>query len=217
MSDRKLTPNFRRRNFATASMSLQSQATEGDEEEEDQRQQKDRRRLFTADRFQSTVSIPMQSSSSFDLPIGDSGSRELLQDDELMSATTRMISMDGGAADEEEEALDNFEMGTPNESKNDLEILSPIKLSMLSTQLLSTTAESRAGPGNSSGNVYASSMKSGPRGVSECSDRRRVDERPRKVVEFANFEDNDYSRQKQQRTDSTGDAVQAKIFAEIKK
>lgn len=216
MSDRKLTPNFRRRNFATTSLSLQSTVENGQEEEEDYP-------LFTANRFQAK-----RMQSSFDLPIGDSGSRELLQDDELLTTTSRMVSVD--EPDEEEEALDNFEMGTPNESRNDLEILSPIKLSMLSTQLLSTTSGTTTKTsGNKTTNsnaliIMASSLKGGQRGGATTAsdnsgrDRRGADEgqRPRKVVEFANFDD--YSGQKQNRTDSTGDAaIQAKIFAEIKK
>lgn len=222
MSDRKLTPNFRRRNFATTSLSLQSTVENyGQEEGEEDNP------LFKANRFQAK-----RMQSSFDLPIGDSGSRELLQDDELMTTTSRMVSVD--EPDEEEEALDNFEMDTPNESRNDLEILSPIKLSMLSTQLLSTTSGTTTTktPGNKSTNsnaliIMASSLKGRQRGggsgatmASDNSgrDRRVADEgqRPRKVVEFANFDD--YSGQKQNRTDSTGDAaIQAKIFAEIKK
>lgn len=214
MSDQKSTPNFRRRNFAVTSMSLQSTATE----EEDQHP------FFPATHFDG-VSIRMQ--SSFDSPFtGDSGSRELLQEDEL--TTTRMMSLD--EPDEEEEALDNFEMS--NESRMDLEILSPIKLSMLSTQLLSTNAskgiesEDRkaAVVGN---NVLSSSLKGGAKGSGSDSCGRRVDDgssvvagRPRKVVEFANFDDNECTLAKQKRTDSTGGgeaAVQAKIFAEIRK
>lgn len=222
MSDRKLTPNFRRLNFATTSLSLQSTVENYGQEEGEEDYP-----LFKANRFQAK-----RMQSSFDLPIGDSGSRELLQDDELMTTTSRMVSVD--EPDEEEEALDNFEMGTPNESRNDLEILSPIKLSMLSTQLLSTTSGTTTTktPRNKSTNsnaliIMASSLKGGQRGggsgatmASDNSgrDRRVADEgqRPRKVVEFANFDD--YSGQKQNRTDSTGDAaIQAKIFAEIKK
>lgn len=219
MSDRKSTPNFRRRNFAT-SLSLQSAATEeGDEE--------DQHPFFPANHFEG-VSIRMMQ-SSFDSPYtGDSGSRELLQEDEL--ATTRIMSLD--EPDEEEEALDNFE--TSNDSRIDLEILSPIKLSMLSTQLLSTSASKSIEPDDRKptvvgNNVISSSLKGGgTKGSGSDSCGRRVDEgssavagRPRKVVEFANFDDNECTLAKQKRTDSTGGggeaAVEAKIFAEIRK
>lgn len=202
MSDQKSTPNFRRRNFAVTSMSLQSTATE----EEDQHP------FFPATHFDG-VSIRMQ--SSFDSPFTE-------------DSTTRMMSLD--EPDEEEEALDNFEMS--NESRMDLEILSPIKLSMLSTQLLSTNAskgiesEDRK-PAVVGNNVLSSSLKGGAKGSGSDSCGRRVDDgssvvagRPRKVVEFANFDDNECTLAKQKRTDSTGGgeaAVQAKIFAEIRK
>lgn len=228
MSDRKLTPNFRRRNFAATSLSLQSTGTEEDGEDRDP--------LFLSN--YERVAIRMQ--SSFDSPFRDSGSRELLQEDEL--AASRMMSVD--EPDEEEEALDNFEMDTPNESRNDLEILSPIKLSMLSTQLLSTTKNGnsrstsaksgieRDGNGGDSAvtmgnNVLSSSLKGGGgTGGGDGGGGRRLNDssvvgRPRKVVEFANFEDNECSLAKEKRTDSTGAtsdaAIQAKIFAEIKK
>lgn len=222
MSDQNLTPNFRRRNFASSaatSMSLQSTATEEDEQ-----------LRFLEDRFDGAA-VMMMMQSSFDLPFGDSGTRGLLQEDEL--ATTRMMSVDEPdvEGEDEEEALDNFEMETPNESRNDLEILSPIKLSMLSTQLLSTktavaaerTKSALSGGGLMGNNV--SSLKCTQRGGMGGSLDRRTDDgpvcvgRPRKVVEFANFEDSD---SKHKRTDSTGGggtdaAIQAKIFAEIRK
>lgn len=154
--------------------------------------------------------------SSFDFPLGDTSSRELLQEDELL-ATTCMISLDE-PPDEEEE--DNFAMDTPHESRTDLEILSPIKLSMLSTQLLATSQPTAAG------SPLPSSLKNGEKsvdrgravavaveGLSSAAPRRQ-----RKVVEFANFEENsEVTVGKQKRTDSTDAALQAKIFAEIKK
>lgn len=212
MSDRKQTPNFRRRNFAT-SMSLQSTGEE--EEPLHTAEGHSDYPLFTADRFQA-VALRMQ--SSFDLPIGDTSSRELLQEDELIMATTRMMSVD--EPDEEEEALDNFEMETPNDSRNDLEILSPIKLSMLSTQLLSTKPQAGSPPGAAGNSVLLSSSLKGV-GQKRASESASDKGRARKVVEFANFDDNDPNCGKQKRTDSAGGgtdaAIQAKIFAEIKK
>lgn len=161
--------------------------------------------------------LGMQMQSSFDLPIGDTSSRELLQEDELIMATVRMMSVE--EPDEVEEAIDNFEMETPNESRQDLDILSPIKLSMMSYQLLSTTAA-----GTLENNLQLASSLKGATG--DGSDRGRVNEvvgqrRPRKVVEFANFDDCEQQGTKQKRTDSAGGgtdaAIQAKIFSEIKK
>lgn len=226
MSDRKLTPNFRRHNFAT-SMSLQSTEEEQQQEEHCRQQQQSGEDypLFTANQYPA-VALRMQSSF-------DTSSRELLQDDELLSMNARLMSVD--EPDEEEEALDNFEMGTPNESRNDLEILSPIKLSMLSTQLLSTVKAATPPGGCGQGlvsvgnNVLSSSLKGqksdycdrGGEGAGVVNEGTALvgQRRPRKMVEFANFEDN--ANVKQKRTDSAGGgtdaAIQAKIFSEIKK
>lgn len=179
---------------------------------------------------QQAVSLRMQ--SSFDLPIGDSSSRELLQEDELM-ANNRMMSVDDA---DEEEAQDNFEMGsTATGSRNDLEIQSPIQFSMLSPQelLMNTQGMTRGGQSSEgsdpvplTNNIGLTSRSKG-RGDSvsgkNCNaadgvegGARGVPRRARKMVEFATLDDNDNSKQK--RSDSTGDAaIQAKIFAEIKK
>lgn len=174
MSDRKLTPNFRRRNFAATSLSLQSTAEAAEEEEE-------------------------------------------------LMASTRMMSLDDP---NEFEALDNFEMETPTESRTDLEILSPIKLSMLSTQLLASSPPHRGFTAAPPEDVRLTSSLKGSSGCvsdNNCTKSAAVNDvagrRPRKVVEFVNFEDNDPTVKK--RTDSAGGstdaAIQAKIFAEIKK
>lgn len=189
--------------------------------------------------------------SSFDFPLGDtsSSSRELQNDEDLLIGATRMISRDMDMDDMEhvkelEEALDNFQMDdTPNESRNDLEILSPIKLSMLSTQLLSTAKKRKSGSPPPAPQLLPpppvslpSSLKSLTGGDKHGQGRKSVVDRggdveassassvvvprrPRKVVEFANFDDANCESGpgKQKRTDSTDAAIQAKIFAEIKK
>lgn len=179
MSDQQPTPNFRHQsNFLTG----------GEAEEEEAATPP----LFPPDdqfdRMQSSFDSPFASRG------GDaSDSREWLQDaDELATTVSRMMSMEEPEENDEEE--DRFEM-TPNESRIDLEILSPIKLS----SLLSTQLERK------SGNLKTSE---------DSSVARR-----KKVVEFANFDDTEPAAPgKTKRTDSTGEAaVQAKIFAEIRK
>lgn len=166
--------------------------------------------------------------SSFDSPIGDSSSGELLREDELL-ATHRTLSVDD--PDEKEEALDSFEMSeTATGSRNDLEILSPIKLPSAELQLTKQTT-TRGGTSDcrdfltmDNHVVFLPSLKSKSGtdndlngSVSGDGVERSVKERKtRKVVEFAQFDD--IENLKQKRTGSTGEAaIQAKIFAEIKK